>query len=107
MSFVLIAPGTGGGTADVETKDYAYVVISAGGLATTETVTVEIVVDGNTTEVVAQWVLGPFDDPANPRATALTADVQSVTFVGGPRYRVTSSATAASVGVYADFQPRP
>lgn len=88
----IIAPQTGAVATQVprETINYAYVVIGADNLATTETVPLWILI-GNTYKRVTD------STGAN---VALTSTVSAVVLDGGPVYAVTKDATAGSCGVY-------
>lgn len=93
MAFATIIPaGTGAVTtkADFDATTYFQVIIAADALATTETCTIFVKVNG------------AYVPMANPAGTAagLTATVAGITLPGGVVYGVTKAATAGSCGVF-------
>jgi hypothetical protein len=100
MSYeLLLAPQTGAATTApksfVETDQICVV---ANGLATTETVNVQIVSTLGATNV--------YGEGSTPFPYQLTATAQAIFVPGGYLYQFAKSATAAAVGIEVHFKPR-
>jgi len=99
MAFAqIIPPGTGAVAtkADYDATVFGTVILVADALATTETATVFVKVNGSYVPMV------------NPGGTAvsLTATVPAVVLPGGVTYGVTKAATASACGVFGAGIPR-
>lgn len=93
MAFTPIIPPTTGAVstkADFDATTYFQVIIAADALATTETATIFVKVNG---------AYAPMANPAGT-AAGLTATVAGITLPGGVVYGVTKQATAGACGVF-------